>query len=37
MLIYCFKCKNDKKSVSSKVLKTKTGRTILFPKCACMR
>ena len=29
----CLKCKKDAESASSKVLKTKNGRTILSSKC----
>ena len=35
MLIYCLKCKKNTKNVDPKVLKTKTGRTMLSSKCAC--
>ena len=34
MLIYCLKCKKNTKNVDPKVLKTKTGRTMLSSKCA---
>ena len=34
MLTYCLKCKNDTENVSSRVLKTKNGRSTLSSKCA---
>ena len=33
MLTYCLKCKKDRESVDSKMLKTKNGRTMLSSKC----
>ena len=33
MLSYCLKCKKGRKSVESKILKTKNGRTIISLKC----
>ena len=34
MLTYCLKCKQNTENVSSKVLKTKNGRSMLLSKCA---
>ena len=34
MLTYCFKCKQDTEIVDSKMLKTKSGRTMLSSICA---
>ena len=33
-MTYCLKCKKNTKNVDPKVLKTKTGRTMLSSKCA---
>ena len=33
MLTYCLKCKKDRESVDSNMLKTKNGRTMLSSKC----